>query len=124
MWVKLLIIMIVLWVLQGFLTVFQLMNLKKRIGELEKYGHVGMGAVKGRFKAGTMVLVAGNEDGEIVEAQLMQGRTIFAKFKPYQEIIGLKYWDVLAESKEKEGNLSQALTRAIKSLEQKYEEEN
>lgn len=124
MWIKLLLVIAFFWVLQGFLTVFQIMNFKKKINEFNKYGYVGLGAVKGRLNAGTIVLLAGNQEGEIVEAQFMRGRTVLARFKPYQELIGLKYWDILTQIKAEQNNLLQALERAVNNLEKKYEEDS
>ncbi|KXG78317.1 hypothetical protein AN618_03830 [Fervidicola ferrireducens] len=120
MTLKILGIIAILWVLQGVLTYFQVRNLQNKIRELKKKGRVGLGSSKGRFSPGSIVLIAVDDDGKIVEAYRMSGMTVFARFREFDEIKGLYLQEVSYYlSSEKSGSLKKALENALEMLKEK-----
>ncbi|MDN5352315.1 MAG: glucitol operon activator protein [Clostridiales bacterium] len=77
-----------LWIAQGLLTVLQIQHYRKRVAELKKKGKVLVGQKKGKLKAGSIVLIALNEDGVISDAEEMRGFTVFTKFKKLNAVVG------------------------------------
>ncbi|MBY6268567.1 transcriptional regulator GutM, partial [Parageobacillus thermoglucosidasius] len=69
------------FMIQLALGYFQIRNFTKTYIELRRKGKVAIGRRPGKFRAGTIVLFAVNNKGDILDAKKMQGVTVFAKFK-------------------------------------------
>ena len=74
--------------LQGALTFFQVKNYRKNVSEIRKKGSLFVGQTKGRIKAGSIVLMAIDPDGMILDARSMTGITVFHRFKTIEGLHG------------------------------------
>lgn len=80
------------WGLQALLTVRQIRSYRRRLQELREWargGYVGVGTAAGRLRPGAVVLLAADGNGQVVRAERMRGRTVFARFEPLPEIEGV-----------------------------------
>lgn len=68
---------------------FQIENYKKAVRRMHKLGNVGIGQTKGRFLTGNLVLIACDSRGVITGAEIMQGLTFLATFKPCHTFRGI-----------------------------------
>ncbi|MFZ7120387.1 MAG: transcriptional regulator GutM [Eubacteriaceae bacterium] len=77
-----------LLIVQGLLTYFQINNYRNSVSEIRKQGNLFVGQVKGKLKAGSIVLMALDSSGNIINAKAMTGITVFNRFRSFPEIIG------------------------------------
>lgn len=117
---KILLIGLGLFILQALLTYIQIKTCDKKIKEMRRKGTVGMGAVKGKMKAGNIIILACDEEGYISDACIMQGITVFARFKPIKDI----YNKHIGELKEKynrqgENGTNKSMIQALQMIEEK-----
>ena len=77
-----------MWVLQLLLGLWQFGRFNKHVKELRSLGRVAVGKAKGGFRAGAVALICINERAEIVHAETMAGRTVFAGFREMPELKG------------------------------------
>jgi DNA-binding transcriptional regulator of glucitol operon len=61
---------------------------------LRRKGKVAIGRRAGKIKAGTIVMFAVNNNGDILESVKMQGVTVMAKFKSLPQFNGLNIHDL------------------------------
>ncbi|VBB07289.1 glucitol operon activator [Lucifera butyrica] len=78
-------------------TYMQVQQYKQAVRRLHRLGNVGIGSKKGRFVPGNIVVIACNRDGVITAGEIMEGYTIFNRFKEIRGIIGKTIYDLLAE---------------------------
>ncbi|WP_422445185.1 transcriptional regulator GutM [Thermoanaerobacterium sp. DL9XJH110] len=121
MWIKILVIMGFMWVLQGVLTYFQIKNFQRKLKEMKKHGRVGVGTVKGRLGAGAIVILAADRRGRIVDAQRMSGISVFARFRPLKGIKDLYYWEISHTAGDYDRVTQNSLLIAADSLKKQYE---
>lgn len=76
------------FVFQTILGFFQIKHFNKVYQELRRKGKVAIGRRSGKFRAGTIVFFAINENAKILDARLMQGVTVMSKFKSKEQYIG------------------------------------
>ncbi|MEO1772215.1 transcriptional regulator GutM [Candidatus Enterococcus ferrettii] len=76
------------YVLQTLLGMKQIKNFNQHYGILRRKGKVVIGVNKGRITAGTIVLFAINSQDEIIAAKKMQGTSVFADFRAFDQLIG------------------------------------
>lgn len=90
MWGNFIIIFALIWGLQFLLTHLQVKQYRKHIREFtkRKSGYLGTGYYKKKFGTGALVLLVCDEELDIVEAKVMKGITVFARFKDRKELIG------------------------------------
>lgn len=69
------------FILQLLFGYLQVQNFTKAYVELRQKGKVAIGKRPGKFRAGTIVLLAINHGGQIIDAKKMQGVTVFSSFK-------------------------------------------
>lgn len=115
--VKFVFIVFGLLVLQGLLSFFQVKDYKKNSRELIEKGNLFMGHVRGYFKAGSIVIMAIDDDFNIIEGRSMTGITVFNKFKVVKELEGknLKnYNEWLDEIKNK--RMKKAILNGIEAM--------
>ena len=107
-----------MWVLQLLLGLWQFGRFNKHVKELRSYGRVAYGKAKGGFRAGAVALICINERAEIVHAESMAGRTVFAGFKELPALKG-KFLPAITEV-DCEG-LGKQVTAAVLNARQDYE---
>lgn len=90
-----LLIVFALFVLQAVGGVFQILNYKKAIRRVHKFGNVGFGQKRGGFSAGYIVMVACDQEGKITGGEIMKGFSFLARFKPWKNFLGR---EVIGES--------------------------
>ena len=73
---------VVMWILQTVLGLWQFRRFQQHVRQLRAKGRVAIGKAKGRFKAGAIVLFCIDEDCRILQGEILQGRTVFAGFRP------------------------------------------
>lgn len=97
------------YVFQTILGFLQIKHFNEVYGELRRKGKVAIGRKNGRIKAGTLVLFAVEDEGKIIDVRLMQGVTIFSKFRRLDQFIGqdLHYIDKYHPLVREENKLTQ-----------------
>lgn len=78
----------IMWMIQGILSYFQIRHFRKRMADLKRKGRILIGRQKGRFVAGSIVILVIDNDKTVIDAEEMSGFTVFNKFKKKTEIIG------------------------------------
>lgn len=105
------------FVLQMFLGYLQLKNFAKEYGRLRRIGKVAIGRKPGKIRAGTLVLLAVDNKGNILESSKMQGVTVMAKFK---SLDGLKDQNIKLIRKDDLGHYNKLLRNAILDAQHTY----
>ncbi|MCF6466178.1 transcriptional regulator GutM [Clostridium sp. Cult2] len=85
---RFIIVIAIAWILQILLGLLQIKSFNKRYVELRRKGKVAIGKVKGKLRAGTVVLIAIDDDCNIIQAEKIQGLTVFARLKSMNTLIG------------------------------------
>lgn len=75
----------------------QVRQYQAAVRRLRQRGNVGIGGRKGRFGPGCIVLLACSGDGTIVGAEVMQGMTIFSRFRPVPDLYGQSVYNLKEE---------------------------
>ena len=107
-----------MWILQLGLGLWQFGRFNRHMKELRRYGRVAVGKAKGGFRAGAVALICINERAEIVHAEVMAGRTVFAGFRELSVLNG-KFLLLISEG-DCEG-LGKQVTAAVLNARQDYE---
>ncbi len=76
------------FVFQTILGFFQIKHFNQVYQELRRKGKVAIGRRSGKFRAGTIVFFAVNDEAKIIDARLMQGVTVLSKFRVKEQFIG------------------------------------
>lgn len=119
---KLGLIIFFMLLLQGILTFFQVKDYRKNVSEIHKKGSLFMGQAKGRIKAGSIVIMAIDPDGIILDARSMTGITVFHRFKSIEEILGKNIYqsdDWLSKIKNKQ--MARAIKKGTKAMDDKLQ---
>lgn len=74
------------FLLQAILGFFQLKNFSNSFMKMTKNGKVVVGKNPKKLRAGTILLLNIDKEANIMDAQLMQGRTIFARFNRFKPL--------------------------------------
>lgn len=95
------IILAILWGIQGFFTYCQLKNVQKNYKEIynaytQDY-FFGMGSSKGLISKGCMIFIVVDLSGNIIHSRILDGRSVFDKFKIYNDIIGENIYSFINE---------------------------
>lgn len=96
-----------IWTIFGILILLMIMQLvgmrlqvrayKRTVQRLHKLGNLGIGSMRGRFGPGHLVIIVCDKDGRILDGEIMEGMTIFSKFKKIQGIAGRTIYDLKQE---------------------------
>ena len=78
---------IIAFVLQIALSMIQRRHFNKSFVELRRKGKGVIGKKRGWFSAGTIVLIQIDETGLILDARLLQGITVFSKFRTLSSVL-------------------------------------
>lgn len=121
---KLLVTLIIIsFMIQLFLTYFQIKDYNKNFNEMRKYGRVGMGRIKSRLSKGVIALISVSE-GYVKDCRIMRGFSVFSRFEKYSEFINLKINELEKQLKinveyKKDNNIEKAMLLAIDMINQK-----
>lgn len=87
----------------------QIRHFNKVYQELRQQGKVAIGRRPGKVRAGTIIMFAIKDEGEILDARMMQGVTVMSKFKQRAQYIGhdIHYIDKYHPLVQKENKLTQ-----------------
>ncbi|MCJ1907309.1 transcriptional regulator GutM [Planococcus ruber] len=109
------------WLLQIMMTKIQMKNYQLTINKMSKRpsGYLGVGIQKQKLGIGVIAVIVVNNDGMVLESQLMKGVTVFSRFEPYTVYDGLH----IEEVKKKTGgeSVDQAVKMAIEKIESQME---
>lgn len=109
-----------LMLVQAGLTYLQIKACDKTIKNANKNGVFGVGSKKGRTKAGNVVVMCSDEEGILKEAYIMKGVTVFARFKPIQNVCGRHIHELIEEYSNKEENdISKSMIQALQTIDEK-----
>lgn len=76
------------FLLQIFLGYFQMRHMSHVFIVMRREGRVAIGRKRGNFRSGTIVFLAIDGKGKILDARKMQGVTILARFRELKPLIG------------------------------------
>ena len=111
--------LLVFMVIQATGTYVQVRQYKKAVRRLHKKGNVGIGSRRSRLK-NNIVIIACNSEGLILDAELMEGLTVFTKFKKMPEVIGRNIFELRDEyakiSSKKEKKRFRGHMEAVRAL--------
>lgn len=108
------------WIAQTLLGFWQFKKFNNHIKELRREGRVAIGRARGYFASGVLVLFVIDSDCRIIRGEIMEGRTVFAGFKPFNHFNGLTLFE-LSENLCKTMKLSKQQTLAVISAQQEYQ---
>ncbi len=121
-WKTGLLLFAVCWALQIAGTMLQMRHYRRVLGALETRwtdGYVGSGSARARFGRGAIMILVVSPAGIVRDALVMQGRTVWAKFKPMPGLVGLD----IARCQEggvfgkRDARLGQAFAQCLKQIE-------
>ncbi|ASN04374.1 transcriptional regulator GutM [Virgibacillus necropolis] len=97
MWGTFILVFAAIWALQYVLTQIQVKHYRASIKEFAKLdsGYLGTGFYRKKLGTGALVMLVCDEQSQVVEAKVMKGITVFARFKSIDRLKGMK----LEESK-------------------------
>ncbi|MBR4641825.1 MAG: transcriptional regulator GutM [Selenomonadaceae bacterium] len=111
---------VVVWIAQTALGFWQFKKFNRHLKDLRKLGRVSIGRARGYFASGVLVLFIIDDDCRIIRGEIMEGRTVFAGFKPFNHFNGLTLFE-LSENLCKSMKLSKQQTSAVISAQKEYE---
>ena len=79
--IQLIILIIFVWAMQCIFTLFQLKYFNREYINLRKKGFVIIGKQRSRISRGCVILLLITRDGEILDGKVMNGYTVFTRFK-------------------------------------------
>lgn len=88
---KVLLACVIIFALNYILTFFQAKEIQsayKRVSTASSKNYISVGKSRKILKKGSVSIISVNEEGFIEAAELLEGRTIFAKFKSNSAIVG------------------------------------
>lgn len=90
-------ILILLMIVQLVGMRLQVKAYKDTVHRLHKLGNLGIGSMRGKFGPGHLVIIVCDNDGKILDGEIMQGMTIFSKFEKLKGIAGRTIYDLKKE---------------------------
>ncbi|MBN2908913.1 transcriptional regulator GutM [Polycladomyces sp. WAk] len=76
------------WAVQSVLGYLQIKHFNQRFRAMCKLGQVVVGRNTGRFRAGTVVLIAIDKNHSIIKAEKIQGVTVFSRLRSMKKLEG------------------------------------
>ena len=108
------------WITQTVLGFRQFKKFNNHIKELRREGRVAIGRARGYFSAGVLVLFVIDDECRILRGEIMEGRTVFAGFKPFDHFNGLTLFE-LSDDLCKSMNIPMQQAIAVMSAQKEYE---
>ncbi|AJD90213.1 hypothetical protein JMA_08960 [Jeotgalibacillus malaysiensis] len=117
MWGWFIVVFAGIWILQILMTKVQLKNYQATLKKMSSRssGYLGVGIQKQRLGIGMIAILVTDENGVLVESQLMKGVTVFSRFEAYTKYDGLNIKEL--KEKLKQDIESQAFIMAINKIE-------
>lgn len=95
--ITLIILGIIMWILNILFGLIQIKDFNNNYIEMRKIGRVAIGRKKGYFQAGTIVMIAIDDEGKIILSKKMQGVTVLARVKKFIGLEGKNIAEVTQE---------------------------
>ncbi|MDA8253145.1 MAG: transcriptional regulator GutM [Rhodospirillales bacterium] len=98
-WTGLIAVFAVVWLLQIAGTAWQMKHYQKVMGEIIGRwadGAIGVGNARSRLGKGLIVIIVVGPDDVVREVRMMEGRSIFARFRPLERAAGQRLADLAA----------------------------
>lgn len=111
---------VVVWILQTALGFWQFKKFSNHLKQMRAEGRVAIGRARGQFSAGVIVLLVIDNYCRIIRGEIMEGRTVFADFKPFNVLNGLTLFE-LSDELCKSLKLSFQQSVAVISAKKEYE---
>ncbi|WP_022793495.1 transcriptional regulator GutM [Marinococcus halotolerans] len=96
MWGYFIAAFVVIWLIQFYLTFRQMKYYNNMIASMGRRpsGYLGTGIDKRLLGIGTVLLLVTNEAGTVIDARIMRGVTVFARFAEAPELMGESIHDL------------------------------
>jgi glucitol operon activator protein len=122
LWGVIILLFVSVWLLQIVLTYFQSKHYNETLNEMSKRpsGYLGVGVVKQKLGVGSVMILACDLKGKIVEAREMSGVTVFTRFRPASEFVGQSI-DMYEQDFENPNNRIKAITMAVSNIRKNME---
>ncbi|MEZ0480413.1 transcriptional regulator GutM [Planococcus sp. SSTMD024] len=106
-----------IWILQILMTKIQLRNYQATLKKMSNRpsGYLGVGIQKQKLGIGVIAILVTDEEGLLIECQLMKGVTVFSRFEEFSKYNGL-HIESLKEKLNDEPD-GQAFKMAIEKIE-------
>lgn len=122
LWKIALLLLVTVWGLQSVGMWFQMRHYRSVMGAItDKWsdGHLGAGNARGRFGKGVIAMVVVDDDAIIRKLMVMEGRSVFAKFRAVNAYEGRRLSAVKTEfaGDSAQGGRARAILQAIDQLE-------
>ncbi|MDP0930016.1 transcriptional regulator GutM [Paracoccus onubensis] len=122
LWKIALLLLASVWGLQSVGMWFQMRHYRSVMGAItDKWsdGHLGAGNARGRLGKGVIAIVCVDGNAVIRKLMVMEGRSVFAKFRPMTEYEGRRLSEVKAEFAKlaSQDGRARAISQAIDQLE-------
>lgn len=104
--------------IQAVGTYIQVKQYKRAVRRLHKKGNIGIGSKRSRIR-NNIVIIACNNKGTIVDGEVMEGITVFTKFKEIKNIVGKNIFELQKEYEhmsKKEQKIYKGHIQAIEAL--------
>lgn len=111
---------VAVWIAQTLLGLWQFKKFNRHLMAMRQEGRVAIGRARGRFAAGVLVLFVIDEYCTIQRGEIMEGRTVFAGFKPFEHFNGLTLFELSDELCKNMGLTFQQAV-AVMSAQREYE---
>jgi glucitol operon activator protein len=119
-WSRFILLLPLVWAIQFLFMYPQTRHLRKELARVREVGgQTGMGAKRGWLGPGAMVILVGDDARRIMEARVMTGRTIFARFRSMDEVVGTGVDDEPFPDRRSRA-VDEAFTMALKNLRAAY----
>ena len=89
--------LVIAWIAQLGLSLWQMRRFYKRRGELRKVGRVSVGLAGSTYKGKIYTIISVDENDRVVVAEELSGITVFANLKPVDQVVGMSLQDLLEE---------------------------
>ncbi|HEX7390261.1 MAG TPA: transcriptional regulator GutM [Acidiphilium sp.] len=113
----------ILWILQIAGTAWQMRHYRRVLGEIAtrwRDGAIGVGNAKARLGKGMILILVVGTDDRLRAAMIMQGRSVFAKFRPLPALVGKPLDELRDESHigaaPRDAGFARACARAIEQI--------
>ncbi len=121
-WQYALLALVIAWALQAYGVWRQTQHYQGVFKELRRGwadGALGVGAAPAKFGKGAITMVVVDPKGTVRTVRVMQGRSVFAKFKTRDDLAGMSLADLKArvEASSFNSSLGVAIAKAIEQIE-------
>lgn len=119
-WSRFILFLPLVWAVQFLFTYPQTRHLRKELARIRERGRrTGMGAKRGWLGPGAMVILVGDDSRRIEEARVMTGRTVLARFRSMEEVVGTGVDDEPFPAR-RSGAVDEAFNMALRNLRTAY----